>query len=62
MIGKLICWWTGKHRRGKFLRVDHGSEQFNVYACPRCSRETRYKVRAKSADVLQIPSAKREST
>ena len=52
MFGKLICWWQRKHKRGKLLRKDtvpvvmNGESVgviYNVYACPRCGHETRYK-------------------
>jgi len=52
-----ICWLLG-HRRGKLNRKvtpDDGASIWRVYACPRCGRETRYRVKPKSADVLQIP-------
>jgi hypothetical protein len=42
------CWIVG-HRRGAFLRVilTNGVHDFNAYACPRCLRQTKYKVRPK---------------
>ena len=44
MIGRLICWWTKKHKRGKRIATeDNGATK--VYACPRCKRETRYKAK-----------------
>jgi hypothetical protein len=46
MIGKIICYFKGKHMRGKLVRAeDNGRVKF--FACPRCKRETSY--RAKSA-------------
>lgn len=45
MLGKLICWITKKHKRGKFVRAeDNGRVKF--FACPRCKRETSYKAKA----------------
>ena len=41
MIGRLICLFKG-HRRGKLVRADG---EFNIYACPVCSREKKYKRR-----------------
>lgn len=54
----LACKFHG-HKRGKFLREEggdtfyiegdepHRTERERVYACPRCGRETRYKVKPK---------------
>jgi len=41
LIGKLICWRKG-HLRGT-LRSYSATQK--VFACPRCGRETRYKVK-----------------
>lgn len=45
MIGKLVCWFKGKHLRGKRVRAEeNGAVKF--FACPRCGRETSYKGKA----------------
>jgi hypothetical protein len=49
MFARLICWARG-HKRGKLHRVEpHGEPaQINltkVFRCPRCKRETRYKMK-----------------
>ena len=45
MIGRLICWWKGKHLRGRRVRVEeNGGVKF--FACPRCGRVTQYKAKA----------------
>jgi hypothetical protein len=42
MIGRLKCWFRGKHLRGKFVRaLDNGRVKY--FACPCCGRETSYK-------------------
>lgn len=48
MIGRLKCWWTKKHKRGKFLRAEDNG-RVKVFACPRCSRETKYKAKDATA-------------
>ena len=45
LLGALVCWARGKHLRGKFVREASFHDRY--YACPRCSRETRYKVKVK---------------
>lgn len=45
LVGKIICLFKG-HRRGKLVRVSPGVHL--IYACPRCGRETRYKVKPES--------------
>ena len=48
MIGKFLCWWNGKHLRGKRVECqDNG--QIKVFACPRCGRRTQYRAEQKSA-------------
>jgi len=47
MVWKLICYFRG-HRRGKLLVSVFDAKigrQVMVYACPRCGRETTYKVK-----------------
>lgn len=44
-FGRLKCWWYAKHKKGKFVRAENNGET-KVYACPRCTRETRYKAKA----------------
>jgi len=42
-----MCWWTGKHKRGKRVHnVRTDTDPMMVtFACPRCGRQTRYKVK-----------------
>lgn len=35
LLGKLRCWWSGKHARGKRL-ANAGDTDERMYACPRC--------------------------
>lgn len=42
MFGWIVCWWKGKHIRGKLLRQDQAEK---VFGCPRCGRERSYKVK-----------------
>lgn len=49
LIGRIICALT-KHKRGRFVRsIDNGTLRplTKVYACPRCGRESVYRVKAK---------------
>lgn len=59
IFGKVVCFFKG-HKRGRFV---HGPisagislngpvtiRPYNVFACPRCGRETRYKVKAIQRD------------
>lgn len=46
LIGRLMCWWNGKHLRGKPLSKDQTHKRFS---CPRCGRSTIYPVKAKAA-------------
>lgn len=39
MIGRIVCWWKGKHLRGKFSRAN---DTHKFFKCPRCQRETKY--------------------
>jgi hypothetical protein len=45
-----ICWIMG-HRRGKFVGDSYEATTASIvarrYACPRCNRITKYKVRPK---------------
>ena len=41
MVGKLICWVTRKHKRGKRLQLVDGNipqllPNATLYECPRC--------------------------
>jgi hypothetical protein len=52
LIGRIVCLFKG-HRRGKrlfpsSLPADLYAAGFDYYACPRCGRETRYKVKDQS--------------
>ena len=42
MIGKLICWLTGKHKRRRRIYKDGSS----FLACPRCGDEKAVKQKA----------------
>ena len=33
MIGKLKCWWQGKHLRGKLVQA---TAHERIFECPRC--------------------------
>lgn len=35
ILGKLICWWKGRHLRSSGFDVGNGLCQ---YCCPRCGR------------------------
>jgi len=55
ILGRLLCALPrklgGGHRRGKLHRqgfVDAAGPKVAFYRCPRCGRETRYKVKAQS--------------
>ena len=46
MLGRLICWITRKHKRGKLVASVFDArigKQVSVYACPRCGRKSTYK-------------------
>ncbi len=52
MIGRLICWWKGKHRTGKLVNVrplemTPGGLQHEErsYVCPRCGHLHHRKVK-----------------
>jgi len=42
LFGKLTCLILSKHKRGKFIRLEPG---YNIFACPRCGHEKKYKHR-----------------
>jgi hypothetical protein len=54
-LGKLQCWWAGKHLRGKKIgrrqldkNPENGWDGFtNIYQCPRCLATWTRKVKAK---------------
>ena len=47
LIGRIVCFFKG-HKRGKFIReADIDGDLYRLYNCPRCERETRYKVKDK---------------
>jgi hypothetical protein len=54
MLGRLICWWTGKHRRGRpvslvgALGIDDIRPDKNglMLQCPRCGKTWDRKARA----------------
>lgn len=46
MIGKLICWWKGKHARGKSIAATQGHV---IYQCPRCKATWQRAARRKAA-------------
>jgi hypothetical protein len=49
MFGKLICWWTKKHKRGRRLlvtEVTFSEPGLAQYACPRCGSQWTRKIRA----------------
>lgn len=47
LIGRGICFFKG-HKRGKLHRqtfVDSDGPKVAFYRCPRCDRETRYRIK-----------------
>jgi hypothetical protein len=57
IVGKFYCLVLGKHKRGKFSHIDrlgNPTEEFNVYVCQRCFRETRYKVKPNATYEFKI--------
>ena len=52
MIGKLICWWTKKHKRGKRVTaspdglIEPGALKHQTYECPRCAARWTRKAKA----------------
>ena len=54
--GALICWWTGKHRRGKPIEGLEGTLDRRYFECPRCGRITSYKTKgAAHAERRTVP-------
>jgi hypothetical protein len=51
MIGKLICWWTGKHRRGVRLKMVNSTSTIPLdhFECPRCKAMWSRKKRTRKA-------------
>jgi hypothetical protein len=49
LIGRIVCLLNG-HKRGKLVTVDSPLNllPYRAFACPRCGRETRYKVKDQS--------------
>lgn len=45
MIGRIVCWWKGKHLRGKLVDKD---QTHKTFGCPRCGRRTIYPVSVKA--------------
>lgn len=41
-VARFVCWRRG-HLRGK---LKHHDQKRKVFSCPRCGRETSYKVKA----------------
>jgi hypothetical protein len=53
MLGKIICWWKGKHVRGIPIAATEqphapGDQNVKRFRCPRCKRVTAYKVKVAS--------------
>lgn len=47
MIGKLICWITRKHKRGKLVGRNIGANDgTSTYRCPRCNASWTRKAKA----------------
>lgn len=44
-LGRIACWWRGKHVRGKLLSKD---QTHKTFACPRCGRNTIYAIKEKA--------------
>ena len=51
ILGKLICWITGKHKRGK--RIEGSPAHLPSFRCPRCSAVWARKVKVKAATISQ---------
>ena len=49
LLGGIVCWWNGKHRRGKLTaQTMLDTMRVTTYACPRCGRLKTYRVKARS--------------
>lgn len=52
MLGRLICWWKGKHKRG-VRHIDgtrllqYTNPQMVMFICPRCGATHTRKVKGK---------------
>jgi predicted RNA-binding Zn-ribbon protein involved in translation (DUF1610 family) len=51
IFGRIVCFFKG-HKRGKRIGFSFGhqpvSTNFRHFQCPRCGRETRYKVKSEN--------------
>jgi hypothetical protein len=59
ILGRIVCLFKG-HRRGKFDRKvtpDDGASIWSVFICPRCGRETRYKIKPMPAEAPAVKPA-----
>jgi len=58
ILGRIVCLFKG-HKRGKFSRTVEVEPNIRVgiFACPRCGRETRYKVKPAPAQSPAAPSS-----
>jgi uncharacterized OB-fold protein len=45
MLGKLICWFTKKHKRGHVVEIDEANKTKRTQ-CPRCGRVRVLKIKA----------------
>lgn len=45
LSGRFLCWWKGKHIRGRRVRAEENGA-VKYFQCPRCQRETSYKAKA----------------
>ena len=43
-LGRLFCWYKGKHLRGKLVYAD---QEKQIYQCGRCGRQRTYRNRKK---------------
>jgi len=44
--GRAVCWWKGKHQRGKLIEAGFDAKRgvtTTRYRCPRCGRVKTYK-------------------
>jgi len=54
LFGKLTCLILRKHKRGKFIRLEPG---YNIFACPRCGHEKKYKHRPSVVPIQKAEQA-----
>ena len=48
ILGKLICWITGKHKRGQMTQYENRECTIARYVCPRCFATWTRKVKVRA--------------